>query len=598
MRFTFCFLFLFTASQLFSQSFQSKTIVSALHQRLFSTTTQKIHDTREWSYDAQAPVRSTPLIAKGIIYFGTTGGRFFALNETNGKERWRFSTGDAINSSAAIYNNHIYFADNKQVLYALNAANGKLAWKYAMGPKQSYTWGFDYFYSSPTITDATLFIGGSDGYLHALNADNGKVLWKYAARSVVRSSPVVSNNLVLFGDMAGRLIALNKQTGIEQWQFSTVGDTLKNEDWGFDRKAILSSPVVAGNKILFGSRDGFFYCIDDAGKELWRMNHAISWAISTPAVKDSFVITGTSDGRFVQAINLHTGKELWKFRPNSLFWSSAAIVNNHVYIGSFDGVMYCLDLKTGQRISQFNTGDKIMSSAVYSNGLLYVGSDDGRLYALTGDKKERLTGQRRFVYYEAGVNNYFRHNADLRIKNYLTNHGYKTIGPDTLPAVMNDAENAVIVFATSYFPPSVLSGKTQSLLRKFLNAGGRIVLAGANPLFFRYNEKTKQPIGFNVADIDTILGLHYGPADTRSMQGQFSCFATAAGKALNIPPHWVSSGFLSASQVDIILGVNENGSVSSYVKKYGAGGLLVQLFLHPDVPTHLDALLKAAETKF
>ena len=93
-----------------------------------------------------------------------------------------------------------------------------------------------------------------------------------------------------------------------------MGDSLKNENFGFDRKAILSSPVVYGNKIVFGSRDGILYCVDTNGKLVWTMDHKVSWVISTVAIKDTFVVTGTSDGHFVQAVHLNTGKEIWKGR--------------------------------------------------------------------------------------------------------------------------------------------------------------------------------------------------------------------------------------------------------------------------------------------
>src|SRR5688500_10714515 len=138
------------------------------------------------------------------------------------------------------------------------------------------------------------------------------------------------------------------------------------------------------------------------------MDHQVSWVISTVAIKDSFVVTGTSDGRFVQAVNLDSGKEIWKFRPNSLFWSSPLIVNDKVYAGGFDGILYCLDLKSGQRISQFSTGGKILASPVWDNDFLYVGSDDGNVYALSGHPDYRFVKNelKRFVYYEPGAKTY------------------------------------------------------------------------------------------------------------------------------------------------------------------------------------------------
>ncbi|MGZ8550524.1 MAG: hypothetical protein ACXWV2_07675 [Chitinophagaceae bacterium] len=45
----------------------------------------------------------------------------------------------------------------------------------------------------------------------------------------------------------------------------------------------------------------------------------------------------------------------------------------------------------------------------------------------------------------------------------------------------------------------------------------------------------------------------------------------------------------------MILGKNENGLVSSFSKNYNNGGRFVQLYIHPDLPVHLDAIVKLAE---
>src|ERR1043165_4405904 len=85
-----------------------------------------VYDTKTWSFFANAPVRSTPLIKGNSIFFGNTQGNFYAINKTTGKLLWQFNTGFAINSSAAIQNEQIFFADNKQTVYALKETTGQL----------------------------------------------------------------------------------------------------------------------------------------------------------------------------------------------------------------------------------------------------------------------------------------------------------------------------------------------------------------------------------------------------------------------------------------------------------------------------------------
>ena len=563
------------------------------------TASEKIYDRKAWSFFAEAPVRSTPVISGNSIFIGTTQGKFFAINKNTGKQTWQYNTGFAVNSSAACQDGKVFFSDNKQTVYALKEITGQMLWKFDLGSKQAYPWRFDYFYSSPTLFENKLIIGGDDGYLYMLNQNDGKQVWKFKSHGIIRSTAAVFNNTVVFGDMDGTLYALDIKSGKEKWNFKTMGDSLKNENFGFDRKAILSSPVVRGNKIVFGCRDGILYCVDTNGKLLWQMDHHVSWVISTVAIKDSFVVTGTSDGHFVQAVHLNTGREIWKRQTTTLFWSSPLIAGNKVYIGGFDGNEYCLDLFTGKRISKFQTGGTVLSSAVLDGDHLYVGSDDGTLYSLGGHSDTRFNEgkQKRFVFYEPGINVYFRNGSDRRIKDYLFASGYKEINSDSITALLsgNIDPNMVIVFATDYFPKSIIQDGERSLLRKFLDAGGRIVLTGINPLVYVIDEKEKQPVGFNVPAADTVLGIKYGENDTRAFGGVFSCFVTEKGKQFGLPDFWTSILQIPAEQVDVVLGKNENGFVSAYAKNYKNGGKFIQAWFDQDAPSRLDAILKLSE---
>ncbi len=572
---------------------------NAIHNSYVAAANDFIYDTKAWHFFAGAPVRSTPLIDNGVIYFGTTKGDFFAVDKKRGQLKWTYNTGMPINSSAASQGERIFFTDNRQTLFCLNKTSGKKIWEFKMGEKLAYPWRFDYYYSSPVLYEDKLIVGGDDGYLYNLYQKDGKLAWKFKSKGLIRATASVYNGMVLFGDTEGIFYALDLRTGKEKWIFKVAGESMKLEDFGFDRKAIFGAAVISNDKIVFGARDGFLYCLNNEGKQLWVMDHQVSWVISTVAIKDSFVVTGTSDGRFVQAVNLNTGKEIWKFRPNSLFWSSPLIVNDKVYAGSFDGVLYCLDLKTGQRISQFSTGEKILSSPVWNDNMLYVGSDDGNVYALSGHPDHRFAKDelKRFVYYEPDAKTYFRSGSDQRIKNYLVNCGFKAIRQDTLPAILSSGSNTVIVFASAYMPKSILDNGTNSLLRKFLDNGGRVIMPGTNSMIFAIDEKEKRAVAFNIPRADSVLGINYGPNDTRAIGGQFSCFATDKGKAFGLPDFWNASVFVKPEQVNMVLGKNENGQVSAFSKNYNNGGRFVQVYLHPDIPVNLDAIVKLAEWK-
>ncbi len=561
-----------------------------------------VYDTKTWQFDAGSPVRSTVLIHNNTVYFGAANGGFFAIDKKTGQMKWKYNTGKAIHSSAACQDGRIYFSDNGQSVYCLKESNGQVIWKFNMDKKQDYPWRYDYYYSSPVLYEGKVLIGGDDGFFYALDEVNGRLIWKFRAKGIIRSSAAVYKKAIVFGDTEASLYALDMKTGKELWQFKINGDTFNNENFGYDRRAITSSPVVIGNKIIVGARDGFLYCVNgDDGKRLWQLDYVITWVVSTAAVKDSMVVTGTSDGRYVNAVDIETGKEIWRFRTGSAVWSSPLIVGDKVYAGSFDGHLFCADLKSGKRISEFKTNGKILSSPVWDNGLLYVGSDDGHLYALGGhaDRRQYKETVNKYVYFENGINAYFRNNSELVVKNYLRTFGYKLIGSDSLAYYISreSAAPTVIVFASCYFPSAVIENGKNSLIRKYLDRGGKIVMTGINPIVYTFDETLKTPVGFRINAADTIFNLDYGKGDTRTFMGDLPCFPTPAGKQLGLPDSWTASLFINEKNVDIVLGKNENGDVSAFVKKYSNDGQFIQIWIDADKPDRLDAIMKAAEWK-
>lgn len=572
------------------------------HSSAYLDSRQNTFTDEAWSFNTKAPIRSTAVASSTTVFFGSSDGKLYALDKATGKAKWVFNSGSSIESSPALDKGKIFFSDNKQTLFALDVATGKQIWKYDFGESNPYDWAFDYYYSSPTVVNNFIVIGAKDGNVYKFNTTNGQAVWKFQSGSIVRSTPAVDNNTVYFGDVDGVLYAIDFTTGKEKWKFLTVGNGLKNENFGFDRRAIISSPTIKNDKVFVGCRDGFFYAVNkNTGKEEWRVDHEVSWVISSLAVKDTIVVTGTSDGRFVQAVSSNTGKQIWKTRTASIVWSSPIIHSNKVYIGSGEGVLYCLDLYTGQIINRFQTSGSIFSSPIVSDSLLFFGSDNGKFYALkSGVPHPSPKSLKRFVFYERGTRIYFRGGTDVKLATYLSDNGYTVINTAKLDSVLqSESVNSVIVFASNYFPKEILNDYEKSSLRKYLNNGGRIVVCGINPVVAKYDEN-KFLNGFNFLMADSVLGIRYGPNDLRSHKGIYPSFATEEGKKWGMKDFWISSLGLDPSQVDLVLGKNENGLAAAWVKKYHStkGGGFVQIWLEQDGSDDLSYILKVAEYGF
>ncbi len=77
--------------------------------------------------------------------------------------------------------------------------------------------------------------------------------------------------------------------------------------------------------------------------------------------------------------------QTWYFQTEGPVKSSAAILNNILYLGSDDGSIYSIDMENGNKLWDYKTDGAIISSPVIQNKTLYVGSKDGYLYAINTD---------------------------------------------------------------------------------------------------------------------------------------------------------------------------------------------------------------------
>ncbi|MEO6671433.1 MAG: PQQ-binding-like beta-propeller repeat protein [Ferruginibacter sp.] len=565
-------------------------------------------DQLSWKFDAGATVRSTPVADNKNIYVGNEKGEFFSIDQSTGKTNWKFNSGSPIHSSPAVHNGLVFFSDSRQILYALTISTGKIAWQISLGSNKYYDWKFDFFSSSPTISGNNIFIGSGDGNLYALNSSTGETIWKFTATAQIRSTPAVFYNKVFFGDLNGEFYAVDEKTGKQAWNYKTNGVNFVNDSFGFDRKGIVASPVIVGKKIIFGARDGFMYNLDvETGKANWIFDYQVTWVLSSVATDGKAVYAGTSDGKYVNAIDIQTGKEIWR-TSTSLVWSSVLLIKDKLYAGGYDGYLYCIDKKTGIRAnSVLSTAGRIQSSAILANNKIFVGCDDGFVYALQNGNSCNATGTSfiKYVFYDRDAPRlYYRNGTDILLRANLSNNGFIQVDSKSLELILQRDfpadSNVVIVLASNYLPAKLLKDGRNSLLRKFLNKGGRMVVTGLNPVVYEIDSATNQ-VNTNFSKLKEILDIDLKYNDSRAHAGIVYCEATKQGLAAGLPNWWMAPFPVTKKQVDIVLGENVNGDASAYVKKYNEkqNSGLVQIWIDSDfTPADINFVKKIAVANF
>lgn len=557
----------------------------------------------KWRFKTEGAVRSTPTYHNGNLFVGSSDGALYCLDANAGTKRWLFQASAAVHSTAAVAGNKILFTDKLNRLYALQSENGKKIWQTNLNHDLNYEWGFDYYQSSPVVVNNTVYVGSGDGHMYAVNVADGKVKWKYKAASLVRSSPTIHNKLVYFGDLAGYVYALNAETGLVQWNFATRGDTVVNEKYGNDYKAVIASVAVADGVAVVGGRDGYLYALDaTTGKERWNFNYDGSWVVTSVAIQNGIVVTGTSDQRYVQAFDLQTGKTIWKYKTPGTVWASPIIVNTTVLAAVNDGFLYGLDFHTGAEKFRYLLGERSLSSPVYHNGTVYIGNDDGNISALlTEQKPPPAKPVAKAVFYTSDVyGKYFKAGLNSIVKDYFSTAGYQVLNESQLREFLllnsNDSVSSVVVFATGYFPPQIITGDKQSILYNYLSSGGKIVVLGINPALHDFNDEKQEYLGLNYSKCERIIGVSYPHNDLRSHGGFYDARPTEEGKQWGLTQTITSYAAVNADQVTA-LALNENGRAAYWVKNYGhkQGTGFVQLWITATTLHHLEQVKHIAE---
>jgi outer membrane protein assembly factor BamB len=527
----------------------------------------------QWRFQTGGAVRSSPVLADGFVYVGSSDGYMYALDASTGAERWKLNAQSAITSTPAVVNGTVYVGTWDGRFLALKAASGEVLWSVKTGADAALAWGYesgDFFTSSPTVLDGKVLCGGGDGFLYALESTTGRELWKVKTGGRVRSTPAVDRGTVFVGSFDGSLYAVELESGQLKWHYETEGAGLNSGDFGYDRKSIQSSPAVADGTVFFGARDGFLYAVNAQDGQLrWRFDHQISWVNSSPAVAEGMVYAGSSDGKFIQGVDARTGKEVWRLKTESLIWSSPAIAGQSLYVGDWAGNLYALNRSNGGELWRYRAHRRILSSPLLAEGRLYFGSDDGAVYAINPG---RATALKRAVFWDADYVKTVTFRGHEALRDYLKANDYEVVNAQTLAGFLNerisDKAPSVVVFAIDYLPQTISpDGNGQSLLRTYLDSGGKAVWVGMPPLLWAADLQTGQR---DIKKIDRsatekLLGVGHkrGNFDANTAR------PTAEGIKWGLGGWWLSSWSADPESVTTILAEDEQGLAAAWVRRYG-----------------------------
>ena len=311
----------------------------------------------KWVFETQADVSSQPIVAGGVVYFGSWDGKEYAVDANTGSKIWEFDIKVPSRGAAAYANGLLYFGAFDGQIYALDAKTGRLNWKARIDPHQTAI-----ATSSPIYYKDRIYIGISSREENSLTEDPNYKCCTFR----------------------GGVAAFDAPTGSELWRFYTIPEP--PTDRGQDKK---------GRSIL-GPSGAAVWSTVAIHPESNRIYFTTGNQYTDPATKFSDAII---------ALELNTAKLIWVYqaRPGDRFTNDCDRSSSEcgpdfdfgttpisfrgpkakqlIGAGQKSGTFYALDPRDGKLEWKTDVAkDRFAGSIVYGNA-----TDGERIYYATSN---------------------------------------------------------------------------------------------------------------------------------------------------------------------------------------------------------------------
>jgi outer membrane protein assembly factor BamB len=119
--------------------------------------------------------------------------------------------------------------------------------------------------------------------------------------------------------------------------------------------------------------------------QLWTYSDRQFPFFSSPAVNETHVFIGSRDKR-LHAIDREMGVAAWTYQTSGRVDSSPLAFSDAVVVGSTDGWLYAVSQIDGTELWKIELGASLIASPVFANGKLIIGSQGGTLFSLESGK--------------------------------------------------------------------------------------------------------------------------------------------------------------------------------------------------------------------
>ncbi|MBI9064949.1 MAG: PQQ-binding-like beta-propeller repeat protein [Marinilabiliaceae bacterium] len=235
--------------------------------------TGKLH----WKRDLQLnrlPGFVTGIVTDGKVVYTGFGKSLCALNAATGEIIWKneaWNGGEGTTPTMTIADDVLVVSKHWSAIFAHDTKTGKLLWSRGDDGLRFRDGVVGYRDGSLWLAERKTF---EKGKVHQLELKTGKTIRSFLTgmQNTGTSAPVVLEELIIVAGSHPGVAAFDRASGEKKWQFEVDAAMIYTPSYFCDREQSLeSTPVVVGDKIVFGAMDGNIYVLDiDTGKLLWK----------------------------------------------------------------------------------------------------------------------------------------------------------------------------------------------------------------------------------------------------------------------------------------------------------------------------------------
>jgi outer membrane protein assembly factor BamB len=242
------------------------------------------------------------------------------------------------------------------------------------------------FASTPCVVEVSgrkvAVLSSGNGPIIALDLQTGEPIWQYEGPIGFIGSVSFKDGKFYVGDVEGKLYCLDS-AGKEVWKFTAEA-------------SIDSSPNFFGDKVLVTSQDSYFYCLKaDSGELVWKLA-AGDQLRSTPTVAGERAFAAGCDG-FLHIINLADGSEAGSVEITSPTGCTPAVLGDAIFFGTEQSGFFAINWRESKLLWNYNKEDapiSIRGNAAVIDGHVLIGTTQRQLMSLSpADGKVQWTAK-------------------------------------------------------------------------------------------------------------------------------------------------------------------------------------------------------------